>query len=172
MYHLGDIVKRGCVRSLVAGEIQMCRNEGQFCKTCNENNCNQKQDFQSCYTCNSEQDVNCIANAVATFEPKLCSKYTDTCKTFVIEGGRTERGCTAEITALSTIFSECSGTTCNGAVYPINRKQCHQCTGPDCSRQLFPEDLTLQYCNNYSTQDECYSYYNGMAKLSPKLILF
>lgn len=159
--YLAGIVRRGCVRDLMPETIAMCREEGPFCKTCDSNNCNRKIEFQRCFSCNSAIDSNCVTIAADTLEPTMCRQYTDTCTTIITESGSTARGCTSEIIAVSQIVDRCVDSNCNAGIFPADRKMCHQCTGFECNRQLLPTDLTLQACNNYVTDEKCYSYING-----------
>lgn len=138
----------------------MCQGEGTFCKTCMDNNCNQKVTFQTCYACNSETDSSCL-RAATILTPKLCRAYTDTCTTVAIIGGRTERGCSSELAATSTVSELCSANNCNGAIYPADRKVCHQCSGAECSGQLATAHASLQICQNYQPNERCYAYVNG-----------
>lgn len=69
----------------------MCRQEGQFCKTCLGNDCNRKPAFQECKLCNSAQNVDCI-RSTHYIDSITCRDYLDEC--FVhVQGNITTRGC-------------------------------------------------------------------------------
>lgn len=128
-----------------------------------DNNCNEKVAFQTCYACNSEEDATCLSAATA-LTPKLCRAYTDTCKMVAIVGGRTERGCSSEVTATSVVSEQCVGSNCNGAIYPSDRKACHQCVGTECGGLLSTSDASLQICRNYQPNERCFAYVNGKTR--------
>lgn len=73
---------RGCVSQLEAIELANCQ-AGEYCKTCQGNNCNAKEEFQRCYTCDSSADKNCVYRPDGAYI-KTCAKYDDTCTTFAI----------------------------------------------------------------------------------------
>lgn len=91
----GDVVKRGCVADITPEEIAMCRRQGDECKTCIGNDCNQKAHFQRCKTCNSSEDVNCIRSVVNWIGSETCTNYADEC--FVhVQNNTILRGCLDE----------------------------------------------------------------------------
>lgn len=69
----------------------MCRQQGQFCKTCIGNDCNEKVDFQQCKVCNSTQNVDCI-RSTHFIDSQTCRNYDDDC--FVhVKDDVIQRGC-------------------------------------------------------------------------------
>ncbi len=161
-FHLsGDIVKRGCLEELHAGEIQMCRNQGTYCKTCTGDNCNLKATFQSCHTCNSETNSNCTS-LKGPLPTTTCRSYTDECKTVTLLGGRTQRGCSSQLNIVGEqISDECVESNCNGEIFPPNRISCHQCTGSECSNDLSSSTAFVEMCRNYIANDQCFAYVDG-----------
>ncbi|XP_037051310.1 proprotein convertase subtilisin/kexin type 5-like isoform X1 [Bradysia coprophila] len=154
----GEIVKRGCLEDLIEGEIQLCRREGSECKTCVGSNCNLKAEFQRCFTCNSDNNLNCVSlkNPLTT---SLCRSYTDSCKTVTLIGGRTQRGCSNELTLTGEqISEECADVNCNAAIFPPNRASCHQCAGSVCSVDLSSSTEFVDMCRNYVANDQCYAF--------------
>ncbi|XP_059616475.1 protein psiQ-like [Phlebotomus argentipes] len=156
------IVVRGCAGELVSGEITLCQ-RGAQCKLCDGNNCNEKVDFQRCYSCNSANNGASCYNAQDTANQATCSDYMDSCIVAIGSNGETLRGCAS---AYSSQFPICSGSTCqicpdgycNGAVFPADRARCHQCSGSDtCAGSLGSGSDTLQLCSTYTPNDQCYS---------------
>lgn len=162
-------MKRGCLSDLPEYEMQMCRNEGAFCKTCQNDNCNQKVAFQTCYSCNSDSEADCVSNPSAALQPNTCRQYTDTCITVVTTDGQTQRGCSSEIQAIVTSDEICDSNNCNSGVYPADRKRCHQCSGNECNQLLQDNDASLQLCNNYDSNDRCFAYLNGAFSTKPRI---
>lgn len=145
----------------MAGEIQMCRQQGSYCKTCVGDNCNLKATFQTCYSCNSDTNSTC-ATLTAPLATTTCRSYTDDCKVVAVVGGRTERGCASQLTVtVDAEIEECSENNCNGAVFPPNRIACHQCSGAECSSDLSSNTAFLASCQNYVPNDQCYSFVDG-----------
>lgn len=87
----GDLVKRGCLSDIRADERQMCRQQGDNCKTCLGDDCNTRISFQTCHACNSTASVNCI-RAPSIFPVVTCHDYLDECYTRVIND-TIDRGC-------------------------------------------------------------------------------
>lgn len=162
----GDIVKRGCLEDLVAGEIQMCRREGTECKTCIGNNCNLKTRFQSCHTCNSDTNLNCVSlTNTSSLPTTTCRNYLDECKTVTVLNGRTERGCASQLTVTDESISyQCADDNCNANFFPPNRISCHQCYGSECSRDLSSITQYVETCRNYDVNDRCYAFVDGKHK--------
>lgn len=88
----GDIVKRGCVADILPEEIALCRRQGNQCKTCIGNDCNQKPRFQQCKACNSTNNVDCIRSVVNWIDSKTCTNYADECFVHVVNN-TILRGC-------------------------------------------------------------------------------
>lgn len=139
----------------------MCRREGSECKTCVGSNCNLKPEFQSCYICNSNTNLDCVSlkNPLST---TVCRSYTDTCKTVTLIGGRTQRGCSSQLTLTGEqISEECADSNCNAAIFPPNRASCHQCNGTECSGDLSSNTNFVEMCRNYVANDQCFSFVDG-----------
>lgn len=49
----------------------------------------------------------------------------------------------------------CDAAFCNKAVYPLNRRRCHQCTGSSCNNV---ESSAATPCEKYLADDQCYSF--------------
>lgn len=158
-YSSGDIVKRGCLDELRSEEIQLCRREQNECKTCDGNNCNLKVRFQSCHTCNSESNLNCL-NLKEPLPTTVCRSYTDECKTVALIGGRTERGCASQLTVVGESMT-CVDDNCNSNIFPANRISCHQCSGPQCSGDLSSSNTFVDLCRNFDVNDRCFSFVDG-----------
>lgn len=88
-------VKRGCVSNLEKDEAIECNKNTSECKICMGPNCNSKKYFESCLTCSSQDDPNCVINPV-TIHSKMCKRYGDECYTFIGKVG-VSRGCFHEM---------------------------------------------------------------------------
>ncbi|GAB0091250.1 hypothetical protein DMENIID0001_060680 [Sergentomyia squamirostris] len=156
-------VSRGCVSSLTDDGVQLCQT-GRDCKTCLESDCNRQVNFQSCYTCNSNEDQECIMDQDDE-EPTLCTKYVENCVTYIDpDSRRTIRGCQGElilptgVTCPSDMCSECSDETCNAGVFPTNRRSCNRCYAtPDCANDLSANLALESVCEFYNSDDHCFS---------------
>lgn len=134
----GALVKRGCVGNVTAYEREMCRRNGDSCKTCLGNDCNAKIDFQQCRACNSKETVGCVRNPNGA-TMKTCKHYLDECFTHV-ENDVVTRGCLHEDTAADCINSDlcekCAvGGGCNNKL--IDGEFCMECdsdTDANCRR--------------------------------------
>lgn len=151
----GDIVKRGCVSDLVQEEIAMCRRQGTECKTCIGNDCNAKPTFQSCRTCNSTTNVNCIRSP-GSFQSMLCRGYTDQCYVHV-ENNIVTRGCLAQSSLPETQRETCLSDrnemcqTCNNANNCNNRIV----DGEFCLTCDANTDPTCRTNANYTVRTQC-----------------
>lgn len=99
----------------------MCRSEGEFCKTCLANNCNEKTEFQKCRICSSADTVSCIRSP-GSVQSKACRNYVDEC--FVhVKDDVVRRGCIAE--GDSQLVSDCGNTDvcekCSGGMNCNNK---------------------------------------------------
>lgn len=68
------------------------------------------------------------------------------------------RGCLAEdITGPceGALCETCGANNCNGAIFPLNRAQCHRCEGAQCAE--ITNNNNLEVCLNYVEGDSCYS---------------
>lgn len=130
----GETVKRGCVADLITEEIDMCRREGNQCKTCIGDDCNAQPTFQSCRTCNSTENVNCIRSS-GSVSSVQCRKYTDQCYVNVVNDVVT-RGCLA-----ASPLDEAERTVCTLG----NNENCKACNGnSNCNNQLVDGEFCLE----------------------------
>lgn len=131
--NLGDIVKRGCINNgLHPGEVAMCRQQGQFCKTCYGNDCNAKETFQRCRTCDSTSNVNCIRSG-GSVDEMVCRNYLDTCYVHV-RNDIVTRGCVTQPSTPTEVQTECQRS---GSDF------CETCTGNNCNSLLIDGEFCL-----------------------------
>lgn len=129
----GGIVKRGCLSDLITYEVAMCRQEGQFCKTCVGNDCNRQLQFQRCLSCDSMTNDNCLSR-IEEVPSTLCRNYLDTCITH-FENDRAIRGCSSQRNDLQL---SCANNT----------SLCKTCdTGINCNTELIEEELCV-FCDS------------------------
>lgn len=129
----GEIVKRGCVADLTSNEIRMCRQERGECKTCIGDDCNAQPKFQSCRTCNSTQNVNCIRSSGAVSSVQ-CRKYTDQCYVHV-DNNVVTRGCLAV-----SPLDDAERTVCTSG----DNENCQTCNGnSNCNNQLVDGEFCI-----------------------------
>lgn len=155
-------VRRGCVSDITdSDEKRDCMDRTGECKTCFGRLCNRKAEFQSCYHCSSETFEQCSqANSSATV---ICRNYLGNCVINLRRDGHIRRGCSDQFKpdelAPGGNFFRCSGSNCNGQIFPENRQRCHRCNGDDECQYLenVNEASTLQPCPLYSETDECFS---------------
>lgn len=147
----GEIVKRGCVSDLIPEEVSMCRQEGQFCKTCRGNDCNNQLQFQQCLSCDSMTNDNCF-DLTEPVPSTLCRNYLDTCTTH-FENNRTIRGCSSQRNDLQlacasnpSLCKTCNTINCNDDV-SYEAEFCVSCSSevdPDCRNR--PDLSTPKQC--------------------------
>lgn len=118
----GDVVKRGCLSDIRTDERQMCRRQGNDCKTCIGNDCNAKIAFQQCHVCNSTDSVNCI-RAPSIFPVTICSNYLDDCFTHV-RNDTVARGCVLQSDS-EVIAQDCQNK--------VNTDYCDRCRDGKCN---------------------------------------
>ncbi|KAG5684539.1 hypothetical protein PVAND_013766 [Polypedilum vanderplanki] len=162
----GNTIRRGCISSLSQAQFESCISDNS-CKFCQGSKCNSKENFLSCYSCNSQNDLNCVT-VKNELPRKVCSNYSDTCKVYVKPNMTTHRGCSSELLELNPpdcpIFSvnckQCDESLCNGGIFPSTRLSCHHCqssTDQNCNAEI--TDLSISYpCENYNFRDSCYLY--------------
>uniref|UniRef100_A0A1L8DNW0 Putative conserved secreted protein n=2 Tax=Nyssomyia neivai TaxID=330878 RepID=A0A1L8DNW0_9DIPT len=111
-----------------------------------------------CYSCDSAVDPNCATlSTIPIPVTKTCASLTDSCVSAII-GTRTVRGCLAEdITGPceGALCETCGANNCNGAIFPLDRAQCHRCEGAQCA--TITNNNNLEVCLNYVEGDSCYS---------------
>lgn len=115
----------------------------------------------SCIVCNSASDETCL------IAPWLIPAQTCTARCYSrIVDGRTLRGCSAQfderVLANCTLENNCElcnsldGGTCNNAVFPAHRLQCHQCVGSLASNCSATVTTNPQPCPLWANEDSCY----------------
>lgn len=159
---------RGCLSSLLTYEVNDCRREAQFCKTCIGNNCNAKVDFETCRVCNSATNVNCIRSP-SSVPSVTCRNYLDNC--FVnVQNNIVTRGCVLEqsntvqqecLRTNSDLCESCTGTSnCNNEI--VDGEFCIDCDSqvdPNCRTSL-NHTMRVQ-CNLAVRQLGCYLFDDG-----------
>lgn len=154
-------VQRGCVSDLKTQQRQTCLNNLDQCKVCNQNNCNQKIEFQQCFSCTSFDNSNCAENA--PFDVVVtCPNYMDKCLTAIDRNGFIMRQCASDMHFNSFNESKvCEDNVCNGEIFPPNRIQCFQCDGDDSCDRLRSDvgiPLELKPCTVFNQHDQCFMY--------------
>lgn len=105
-------VERGCMNELVPSRRKYCREKNDICKYCIGDNCNQRRNFQKCWTCDSEVDGKyCIQSPWMLKDKKMCPNYLDDCYTYVMNG-RVIRNCTGDATIPSVESCDILGRNC------------------------------------------------------------
>lgn len=143
----------------------MCRQEGEFCKTCYGNDCNAKVSFQNCHICSSDKDVSCIRSPGAS--TKLCKNYVDKCYVHV-KNDMVQRGCLLDGNSAIRLDCEnddlcekCSDKmNCNNKI--VDGEFCITCnteTDPNCRSNL---NVTMHtQCKLAVKPLGCYRYDDG-----------
>lgn len=127
-------MKRGCVNNLKANETESCYNEdNDSCKLCFGDDCNNKINPQTCYTCDSNVDLNCVNNLNTSYQHQ-CKNYYDKCFTFV-NNDQVIRGCLNEH---SDMEDPCSGE----AAF------CHTCEDDNCNSEAAADDIVCYSCDS------------------------
>lgn len=136
----GEIVKRGCVSNIRPDEREMCRRQGDNCKTCFGDDCNTRITFQRCYVCNSTESVNCI-RVPSIFPVAMCRDYLDTCFTRVMND-IVDRGCLRQTAASNDeLIEDCS-----------NNEVCATCNEKDrCNNKVIEGEFCLTCDSNLDT---------------------
>lgn len=128
----GDLVKRGCLSDIRPDERQMCRQQGDNCKTCLGNDCNSKIAFQQCHVCNSTESVNCIRNP-DLFPAITCRNYVDNCFTHV-RNDKVVRGCVSQ--SKSQVIEDDCGVK-------ANTDYCEKCKDGKCNDRTVDGEFCL-----------------------------
>lgn len=146
-------VERGCIFQLEQEEQVQCLSQPSNCKTCAEETCNKKVDFQQCFICDSDTDPSCVT--LQRMLPWLtCTNYLDQCGVMIDSDGSTARGCAKDLPQSNT-KELCEPNRCNGQIYPQNRLSCHKCHGTaECALEQTVD--TQEPCLRYQTDDNCY----------------
>lgn len=165
-FSTGDIIKRGCLADIDPYEKKMCRNEGEFCKTCIGNDCNIKTNYQKCRVCWSNDTLSCIRTP-GSVPTKMCDNYLDECFTHVTND-IVIRGCSSdanqEITtdcANKDICEKCSnGENCNNKI--VDGEFCYTCDSendPHCHENV---NISMRtQCKLGVDKLGCYLFYDG-----------
>lgn len=147
----GDIIKRGCVSDLIPEERTYCRSQGQFCKTCEGNDCNSQLRYQRCLSCDSMTNPDCLLPN-DNVPSSVCRNYIDTCTTH-FENNRAIRGCSSQRADLqlscwndSSLCNTCNtGMDCNDD--KIEEEFCVTCDSEiDANCNVSPNITMAQQC--------------------------
>lgn len=111
----------------------MCRQQGQFCKTCVGNDCNRQLRFQQCLSCDSATNADCFSPN-ENVSSSVCRNYIDTCITHY-DNNRAVRGCS---TQRSDLQLSCSNNT----------SLCNTCETNNCNN----EHIENEYCINCDSE--------------------
>ncbi|XP_052563273.1 uncharacterized protein LOC120415390 isoform X2 [Culex pipiens pallens] len=160
-------VTRGCANVLIEDPCK----DSLECKLCDTASCNNRSAStlvtnQRCLQCNSTEDSDGICLEGRMQEAPCRTESGQQCYSRVDDDGVLHRGCRGdlaadEIAACSGVSNctICTGTGCNGNVFPPNRLRCHRCNSlldKQCSNQL-TGNATSSYCEVYSPYDSCYT---------------
>lgn len=90
--------KRGCISSLSTIEQQLAKSQLTEWKHCKgRDNCNSRESFLKCFSCNSNDDANCVSNPTSSeIAVKVCNSYEDSCFS-LIGAHNVSRGCLNEL---------------------------------------------------------------------------
>lgn len=160
----GNIVKRGCLSDLIPEEVSMCRQEGDFCKTCNGNDCNNRLRFQRCLSCDSMTNPDCLLPN-DQIPSELCRNYFDTCITH-FEDNRLQRGCTSRYNDLqlscsnnSSLCKTCDAdNNCNDDL--LEEEYCVTCDSEiDANCRTNPNTSMITQCgSDIKFRNGCYRF--------------
>lgn len=174
-YHLANSttgeIRRGCVSSLTTAELKNCKDHNSECKTCLGDNCNSKISFETCYTCDSRIDSDCVIIVENSTEVSVCKEYSAMCVTGVDKAGFVHRRCSANKTIDTENFPEgfelCVGNKCNEDIYPSYLRQCYQCNGEDeCNFSAANKtDLEPTPCKVVKSLDQCFTLLDNDGKI-------
>lgn len=143
---------RGCVSQLPSPKRQLCREEGDACKTCKSTAvgqvCNAIDSFTQCYGCDSSSNPNCAVNPTDGMIV-TCGSYNDTCFTSLSSSNdQVRRGCLNDMS--SQFISSCRTNdrnceicldghgACNNRSVGIERCiECDSKVDPNCINRLY-----------------------------------
>jgi hypothetical protein len=160
------VASRGC--SSEVDYQQVCDNSAGNCVQCAYDKCNvdeSKAKSYKCIGCKSIDDPNCVTGNAIT--ARGCATNECYARTFYadVDDGRSglivERGCLADLTAISvpctgTSCSSCTGSNCNNAKFPADRISCKSCVGLSCLSHTLNEKV----CSFYTTNEACITVYD------------
>lgn len=160
---LDSSVKRGCLEHLKNDELQLCKENGDECKTCQQDKCNSKKSFHQCS--NGSIDLEQKSRGFGT---KICHDYTDQCY-IRLENNTVTRGCLQEYIAINNqtkehqnqlgvaMYRTCATPMCNED--EIDTEHCISCssdTDPDCIDKVTSKKR--KKCNLAKELMGCYHY--------------
>lgn len=150
---------------------------GDNCKSCFENYCNQKSSFPTCYDTEAKEDQT-HTNLEINASPKICANYNDMCFVLVNKDETVIRGCIEEYAAQNDLSSNfllesgissrtyrvCSTPLCNDdQVEPLFCLSCNYNVDKNCSDPLQMEDYSKfrKKCSPELTPSGCYHFMRG-----------
>lgn len=158
----------GCTKNLPDEMRIDCEKNSYYCKTCNSSNCNTRDYFDRCLTCDSSVNPDCLDN------PRLiishdCHNYDDECFTYIGKTAVT-RGCLKEQN--EQFQAECrenkrkcsiepTPTRSDSNHNPINVDYCIECNSKtDLTCRTQAELYKDKICSDFESevQEGCYSY--------------
>lgn len=163
-YENSNIIRKGCVSELTNDQRTECAKNGENCKICFGKQCNYKNTFEKCASCDSSVDLNCISPDDST-PLKQCHEYNDKCFTFT-DGFTVKRDCVENMNELNSkkchsnneqckiCFSSSNGQICNDQPIEDVCVHCDSHTESDCERS--PETLKEYFCSVKSSPDGCF----------------
>ncbi|XP_030375094.1 G surface protein, allelic form 156 [Scaptodrosophila lebanonensis] len=146
---------RGCLYDLEPTEFAACLlGTDENCSVCNENGCNREifpADRLQCFTCSSEDDVNCESYPI---RKEACAWVSDSESCFThLADNVTARGCSSSLQCDTDDFRNCRSCVnneCNGidlanrvddgshGLFQPLPLSCHVCSGDHCLSSLGP----------------------------------
>lgn len=149
--------KRGCISSLSAIEQKLATSQSAEWKLCKgRDNCNLRESFVKCLSCNSDDDPNCTSNPTSSdIAVKVCNNYDDSCYS-LIGAHNVTRGCLNELNWNLIVNYRSSPNRCDICVShgdnicndkKLQEFKCIVCdsdTNEKCRNQ--PELLTAELC--------------------------
>lgn len=172
-YHMEDpetnIIRRGCAADLTDQKRIECSKNGENCKICYGDRCNNKHTFEQCLTCDSNINSNCIVPDNMT-EIKQCSAYNDECYIFA-NGTTVRRGCVRDMDVNDIIkcaefdrlcekcYSNFNGKYCNERPLIDTCLRCDSETDSNCENH--PELIDAAVCSLAQSRTGCFLSYNN-----------
>lgn len=160
-------IQRGCVSHLNMVDRNNCSPGNNTCKMCFGDQCNRKANFQTCYSCTSENDNEQCIDSPKNSTEITCSNYMDHCYT-AVRNDAVIRGCTGDkivpsvdkCIADSENCKHCSDDKpCNTqTIEPITCVSCDSLVDPTCATNVTFESSKL--CPAYLHTQRCYHFIN------------
>lgn len=171
----GDNIRRGCIADLTPFEQRDCLQDSDHCKTCKRKNCNTKEKFQECYSCNGRDDENC-AKGGRLVKTETCQAYGSSCAIGIDKKGYTHRRCNNEIFDAINEFTGmnfiCDRDKCNDKIFPEDRLMCFQCNGGNECDMMSSVSLKAEPCEIHSIHDKCFTFIDkGKQNIHSNLVL-